>query len=111
MDKCTSVKVNQLPSIFPNFGLFKNHFPEMILQKFYQHFCPFGHAEHIVFHVAFLLSRMDIEQVAFLLCPLLLLLLLVMLTLHLVMNQKICHANNVGESEGWWRTEAPRHKQ
>jgi hypothetical protein len=34
------------------------------------------------------------------------------LTLHLVMNQKLSHANNVDESEGWCRTTgAPRHKQ
>jgi hypothetical protein len=46
-----------------------------------------------------------------LLCPLLLLLLLVWLTLHLRMNQKISDVNNVNEIEGWCRSGPPYHKQ
>jgi uncharacterized membrane protein len=42
----------------------------------------------IAFHVSFLLCQTEIEQVALLLCSLLLFLLLVLLTLNLMTNQK-----------------------
>jgi hypothetical protein len=53
----------------------------------------------IVFHVLFLLYGTDIEQVAFLLCSLLLLLLLVLFTLDLTTKQKLSHVNNIDKSE------------